>query len=831
MGNAYQRQGEMGLALETYERARRMAEELNDYQLILRSYNNIAIVYAVQGDYERALEYFQKSLALNREQRDKVKTGATSMDDDALGVLMNIGNVHRHRGSYRRALEYYQQAVTLNEKLGNKMVAARLLNNIGNVYKMQNDDELAFEYYQKSLVLKEAVDDKQGIAVALSNMGDTARQLGDYAHALDYLQRSLDIYEALKAQASVAEVLTYISRLYQSQGDAKRALDSSQRSLALSESLGEKVIAANDLEDLANIYHGKGDDAQASDYAERALALARSTGEREVLWEALMRAGRIQLGLGRTAEARKDFEESIATIEALRSDVAGGEQEQQSSFADKVAPYHDMVALLVAQHDFTGALGYAERAKARVLLDVLQWGRSNVTKAMTAPERAQERELTSKLVMLNTQLARERARPKPDAGRLPSLESGLQQARREHEVFENALYAAHPELKVRRGGVAPLKLEEAAALLPDAGGALLEYAVTEDATYLFVLTKRAQGARPTLELSAYTIEIKQQELARLAERFRSQLAGRDLSFSQSALQLYDLLVKPAQPLLKGKSSLVIVPDQELWNLPFQALQPAPGRYLLEDAAVSYSPSLSVLRELVRARERNTAAVPSALLAVGNPVVSSEVAQRIKAAYRDEPLEPLPETEAEVRTLGRLYGAGRSAVFVGADARESRVKAEAGRYGVLHIATHGVFDDASPMYSYLVLSQAAGDGEDGLLEAREIMELDLKARLVVLSACETARGRVGAGEGVIGMMWAVFIAGCPTTVVSQWKVDAASTTDLMLEFHRRLRWAPGGTRAAPTKAEALRQAALRLMKDERYHHPFYWAGFVVVGDSG
>src|SRR6185295_5222363 len=114
--------------------------------------------------------------------------------------------------------------------------------------------------------------------------------------------------------------------------------------------------------------------------------------------------------------------------------------------------------------------------------------------------------------------------------------------------------------------------------------------------------------------------------------------------------------------------------------------------------------------------------------------------------------------------------GRSEVFVGPDAREDRVKAEAGSFAVLHLATHGVLNDSSPMYSHLVFSQAEGSAtEDGLLETWEIMNLDLKARLVVLSACETARGRVTAGEGMIGLAWALFVAGCPTAVVSQWKV--------------------------------------------------------------
>jgi CHAT domain-containing protein len=109
-------------------------------------------------------------------------------------------------------------------------------------------------------------------------------------------------------------------------------------------------------------------------------------------------------------------------------------------------------------------------------------------------------------------------------------------------------------------------------------------------------------------------------------------------------------------------------------------------------------------------------------------------------------------------------------------------------------------------------------------------MDLKSELVVLSACQTARGRVSAGEGVVGMSWAWFVAGCPTTVVSQWEVDASSTRQLMVEFHRGLAKRSGTGGAALSKAESLRLAALSLLKGTKYRHPFYWAAFVIVGDG-
>src|SRR5262249_28299035 len=152
------------------------------------------------------------------------------------------------------------------------------------------------------------------------------------------------------------------------------------------------------------------------------------------------------------------------------------------------------------------------------------------------------------------------------------------------------------------------------------------------------------------------------------------------------------------------------------------------------------------REMERRRDkRPSAAAPSTLLAMGNPTIGQETIARSKLTLRDGRLDPLPEAEQEVKALERLYGAERSKVYVGAEAREDRAKTDAAEAGILHFATHGVLNDTSPMYSYLALAQ--GDkNEDGLLEAWEMMQLNLKADLAVLSACETARGRASAGEG-------------------------------------------------------------------------------------
>jgi CHAT domain-containing protein len=199
-----------------------------------------------------------------------------------------------------------------------------------------------------------------------------------------------------------------------------------------------------------------------------------------------------------------------------------------------------------------------------------------------------------------------------------------------------------------------------------------------------------------------------------------------------------------------------------------------------------------------------------------------------AKLRNGEAVPLPDAEREVEHIARLFREG-TRLYVGPDALESRVKAESGAYDVIHFATHGVLDDNNPMYSHLLLAPSPGDTtEDGFLETWELMRLDLHAELAVLSACDTARGSVHAGEGLIGMSWALFVAGCSSTVATQWKVPSAPAADLMIDFYRQWLHTRPGTSFA--KAEALRQARLHLMRDGKHRDPYYWSGYVLVGSG-
>ncbi|HEX7807860.1 MAG TPA: CHAT domain-containing protein, partial [Thermoanaerobaculia bacterium] len=242
--------------------------------------------------------------------------------------------------------------------------------------------------------------------------------------------------------------------------------------------------------------------------------------------------------------------------------------------------------------------------------------------------------------------------------------------------------------------------------------------------------------------------------------------------------------------------------------------------------IFYAPSMVAYASIANARKR--AKPPHVtLLAIANPTLDEAANKAAASFYRSTNLGPLPDAEHEVDALRTLYDPQQSLVLKRDRATESRTKTALHSATIAHFATHAILDDAHPMYSRLMLARDGQADEDGWLESWEVARLDLDADLVVLSACETARGRVGGGEGVVGLAWSFFLAGASSTVATQWKVASDSTADFMIAFHRSLR--ASSKNPALHKAQAVRDAQLQCIRDKRTQHPFHWAPFVLLGD--
>ena len=748
--------------------------------------NNIGIAYGSLGDYERGLEYSWKSQAIAE------KLGA----DTRLGNAYNsIGVIETYRGNYRTALQVFQKAVEADERSKSPWEMAEATNNIGLVYQAQNNHEQAIACYRKTIEINRTVGDKSLDADAHNNLGSQMLALGRLEDALTHMRQSLELSEGMSYRVVESGAHRGLGMVYFRMNRLAEATAELQKAAQIQREISDKPALAGTLADLAHVALKSGKAEEALRLARESAAMAGPMDRPETLWQAQLESGQALRRLRRDDEAAREFDASIATIESLRARVAGPPTALPVYFSDKLEPYQQRVEIALAAGRTDEALRFVEQSKSRALGDLLRSGRVGLDKSLTPEEREGERQLETRLVALNLKIAKQ-----PDAAE-PKTER--EKTRRELDALQSRLYAAHPETAFERGVRPPMRAAEIARLAAETGAVVLEYFVTPRNTYVFVLKA---GARSRVE----PLGVGEEVLQTKAAEFHRQIASHDLGYAASAQELYKLLLGPVQRDLAGQSAAIIIPDGPLWDVPFHALQAAPKRFVIEDTAISYAPSLAVLGETVRmARSRSLAPAARELLALGDPAGPDR----------------LPEAERQVREIEKLYGAPQSRILIGEAASEGALKAEAGQYRVLHLASHATLDDVNPMYSYTLLAKSGG--EDGFLEARELMQLNLKAEVLVLSACETARGRAAPGEGINGMLWAAFVAGAPTTVASLWRVESASTSELMIGFHRH--WlAARGAKGSFAKAASLQAAARELIAGGKYAHPFYWAGFILVG---
>jgi len=820
IADVYRYEGNFNDALQQVERARQLSEQWNDKTALFAAYEFSGIIYFAMGEPTESTEYLQKAYDLR--ETSKATNIRTAEILDSMGACAYL------EGNYGKSLELYQKAAEWRKEPEGLLAESSPWNNIGAVYLMTGEYDLALKFFNLSLQWNVQRNRTEMVSLVMGNIGNLYHMREQYDDSLKYFQQSLIYAEQVKAKPRIAWSLQGVSNQYEALGNYDTAQEYLEKAAKLSDEIGQQALSASILANMAELQakHGKYPEAIAN--AQRGAELAKKVNDREDVINAHAAEGQAYFKIKQFPQAKKAFAEAIATTESMRADFGSPEEQRGHFLESKLGAYLGMIDLLYTEGKPDEALAMAERAKGRVLLDVLQNGRSKTSKLLTPAERTQEERYLRELTTLNMQLQNALLENKPNQSEVDQLKDKLEKARFDREAFQTGLYAAHPELKVRRGEVDAFDLKHASALIPDSRTAIVEYVAMDDKTLVFVLTKGNSGAA---DVKVYTLPAGQKELTKSVNDFRERLARRDLSFRGPAQQLFKQLLQPAESQLADKKRLIIVPDGPLWELPFQALILANGHYLIERSAIASVPSISVLYEMERRNlEANRNQTKGKLLAYGNPTIGQDTISRVNMTLRDERLTPLPEAEVEVNSVAKIYGAKESKVNIGAAADEARFKADAGEYRILHLATHGILNNYSPMYSHIVLSRDEKGEEDGLLEAWEIMNLDLKADLVVLSACETARGKYGAGEGIIGLSWALFVAGAPTSVVSQWKIDSVSTTQLMVSFHNELTATDAKGNALFTKAEALQKADLKLLESKQYQHPFYWAGFVVMGDG-
>lgn len=764
VGSLLEEQGKLEAAGRNYRKSREHGWQHWTPKQRLKALLREGALARVLGRPRDAIRIQEEALALSRASADQVSEAR---------ILSNLSLIHANVAEYREAIGFAKASLDLRA-LDDHQGRAISLTNLGTIHEGQGDQEEAIRTYRAAAAEAEKAKEPKGLAITAVNLGIQLRKMGRPEEARRYLEDGLriagEIGFARLRVAARRELGLVMCALHEQ--DAGASL------LAQSLAEAEKIGSAVDLAEtqLAIALHTSGDRKPA---AERALKLARDAQQPEFEWAALTLRGDLARDSGASAEAVEHYTGAVGVIERIRRQVAGGEVQQQTFFQDKLQPYHALVELHLAAGDSREAFRWIQQTKARVLLDSLELERRQIDTA-AAPEQ------TERLDALQLKIAEADAAKDPVAA-----------AAARAELDQLARRLAAPEL------LAPVSdVDQLARKLLDPESALVEYLVLPERTLLCALT--IEKGEPALEI--FPIDLPAVQLQRQVEELRSALATRELGYEAIATKLWARLIAPAAKRLEKRRRLIVAPSGSLWQLPFQVLRDEEGRFLIDRFALSYAPSASSLLQM------NASARPPAkkkMLVLSNATRAD--------AGRDFP--DLPGSARFAADVLPVYGKEDTIVLAGAAASEHALRSRAGEFDTLHCAVHGVFDPATPLRSHLRL--AAGNGEDGLLEAREIMNLRISASLAVLAACETARGGEDAGEGLIGMSWAFFLAGCPAVVASQWKVESTSVSELSLGFHRQL---ARGERAAT----AMQQATVALRKNRAYRHPFYWAPFVVIG---
>jgi CHAT domain-containing protein/Tfp pilus assembly protein PilF len=827
------------LAAENYQKALAIYVEVGVTDVVANQLLRLAELEYDQGNDEAAIDYYHRALAKFDQIKDKRSRGY---------VLHTIANLHYTQGDYAQALGYYQASLTAAEEAGSKEGASSALLGIGLVHLLNGNHAQALEAYEKNLGIAQSLGRKEILATAFGKVGGAHYNLLDYAKALESYQKELTIREELGEQVGIAGSLLDIGIVYTARGEFDKALDHYQRSKEKFEAQGYLKGVAAALLNSCEVYYLMTDLAKTLEVVGQAAGIAMQAGEMELFWQARHRAGKAHYKLEQLDEAKAAFAEAITTIET-KIPLISSTQQPRFFVESKFAPYLGMVDVLIAQRQGNEAFNYSERARARALLVILRNARVWINKTMTPAEQAREGKFLTELATLSNRVFREMERSNPNKERLAKLKSHKAKAQLEYGSFKKGLYARRPMLKAMRGEGQPLTALQAARLASDPRSIVLNFVETDERVYLFAFARDRKGRRargrqtysPIPSLKIYMLSTNRADLDARISAYRQLLENQSAEIAEietRARELYDLLLKPAEEQLAGRSQLIIVPDGSLWNLPFQSLQTgqagqtgqeANGLYLIADYAISYAPSMTAYRSILALRRGPRRRDDRELLAFGNPASSRESVERIKAMLPADEGDRSNETQSEVEELGKLYN-GRGQIFAGSDARVDRFKAESGKYRVLHLATRGVFSDATPLFSPVVFSPAEDARNDGVLEVRELLSLDLKADLAVVSAGDVPLIRGGGGRAMTGLSWAFFIAGCPSTMVSRWRPQSHAATDLMLEFHRNLRAARQNPRDITSKARSWQLAVKQLLAKEEYHHPYYWAGFELLGNG-
>jgi len=828
-------QGKYAQAQPLFEKALEIRRRLltDDHADTAESYNVLAINLSKQGKYAQAQPLYEKALEIRR----RVLT-----DDhlDTAASYNNLANNLQERGKYAQAQPLHEKALEIYRRLltDDQPETAASYNNLAINLNAQGKYSQAQPLYEKALEIKRRLltDDHPDSAASYNNLAINLMDQGKYAQAQPLDEKALEI--------------------------KRRLLTDDHRDTAVS--------YAN----LAINLDKQGKYAQAEPLFEKAVEIDRRllTDDHPETAASYLNLANNLSAQGRFTEARDQWIRAALGLEAARLDMAFAGLERTIASQRRGDPLLALAAVLARLGEHADAWQRLEQDLGRGLLDELA---ARQDKKLSTLERDHVRKLVANLEQLDG-LFEAPVGKVDQAGR----EQQLEDLRRRRERARIALDELRSQLARKYGALAGqvATLQEIQAALP-ADAALLTWVdlsppgpnAADPSGEHWGVVVRSQGTPAWVRLPGtgknrgWTAD--DSKLTELVQTSLPQRPGLDAADPQPLIdRLRAQRLAPVTSALAAAAGLpaarrlIVLPSRALTGVPVEALL-QPG----DPWTVSYAPSATVWNYL---RKQSRETTPGGLLALGDPV------------FQD--FQPLPGTRFEAEALAGLFKNAKrtTLILTGAQASEPNLDrmaaaGELGKFAFIHLATHGVIDDSIPVRSAVILTQTGLPDPlsqvlshqpvyDGQLTVREIQRgWDLKADLVTLSACETARGQYLGGEGFVGFTQALLMSGARSVCLSLWKVDDTATALLMQRFYSNMLGARPGLSQPMPKVAALAEAKewLRSLTTEKvevevaamergekrklvttagarpagprtgrpFSHPYFWAAFVLVGD--
>jgi CHAT domain-containing protein/tetratricopeptide (TPR) repeat protein len=784
LGRVYERLAEYKQAQQVYRQSLMLARQIGDRQGESEALHKLGTVYQALAEYRQAQQVYRQSLEISLELGDR---------EGESGSSVGLGNVYLSRGEYGRSQQFYQRALVVARELGNRTREADARVGLGLVFHAVGEYRESEYYLQQALAISEQQGDRPKQGQILTNLGIVYESRGEYLRALQVYRDSLTIATEDGDRATQAKILDNLGTVYNHLAEGDRAEDAYRRSLAMSRERGDRVAQSNTLGNLGILYERRGDFDRAIRSYLQSLAIAREIGDRRAQANSLHNLGSLYEKLEQYDRAEQYLLESIQIREQLRPDLS--DSQKITLFDQYRRTYERLQSVLIARDRIEKALEIAERGRARAFVELLARRVSedfDLASASAPPDLDRIRAIArlQNAVIVQYSIV------------LDEFTVGGSPQWRESQLY---IWVIRPTgaIAFRRVDLTPLWQQQQTSIaeliyksrcfgdfscysqFETAGrGNQPPQAIDPRPPRSFNLGAQATHIEPPPEWEATYDELK---------------------------QLYQLSIDPIADLLPTDPDrhVIFIPQDSLFLLPFPALIDENGRYLIEKHAMLTAPSIQVLEFT---RQQSEVLANREVLIVGNPempLVADGVGERAIA------LKPLPYAEREAREIGQIL---QATPLIGKQATETAVVEQMQTARLIHLATHGSFDPQQALDSWIALTPSPTD--DGLLTAAEIFELDLNAELVVLSACETGRGKI-TGDGAIGLSRSLISAGVASVLVSLWSVPDDTTAVLMEEFYQH--WLASGD-----KAQALRQAMLKTMAKDP--NPYGWAAFTLIGEA-